>query len=164
MTTSATADQTWKRVRISDPSELSPVAHSSAIGDFVLHSFASLPTSIIVLASHYTEKPTKLQNKARHGSITIEKMAEDDFIPTPARIKSELGATQKVKETSSFTTLAVTTLVATFQKNAHSHYTYCCSNGIKTHPVRYRPSHLRRPHQHASEILNNRIRLPLPSQ
>ena len=45
-------------------------------------------------------------------------MAEDTFIPTSARIKFELGATQKVKETATFTTLAETTktLVETFQQ------------------------------------------------
>jgi hypothetical protein len=118
MTTSATEDQTRKRVRISDPSELSSITRSSVIVDFVTRSFASLPTPIKSLASHYTEKLTKLHNKARQRSITIEKMAEDDFIPTSARIKFELGATQKVKETATFTTLAASTkeLVETFQK------------------------------------------------
>jgi hypothetical protein len=117
MTTTATEDQARKRVRITDPSELSTTIRSSVTVDFVTRSFASLPTPIKTLASHYTEKLTKLQNKARQRSITIEKMAEDDFIPTSARIKFELGATQKVKETATFTTLAASTkeLVATFQ-------------------------------------------------
>jgi hypothetical protein len=86
--------------------------------DFAIHSFASLPTPIKSLATHYTAKLTSLQNKARHRSITIEKMAEDAFIPTSARIKFELGATQKVKETATFTTLAeaTTIMVAPFQK------------------------------------------------
>jgi hypothetical protein len=46
-------------------------------------------------------------------------MAKDDYIPTSARIKFELGASQKVKETATFTTLAVATkeLVETFQQN-----------------------------------------------
>jgi hypothetical protein len=118
MTTPATEDQTRKRVRITDPAELSTITRSSVTLDFALRSFASLPTPIKSLATHYTEKLTKLQNKARQRSITIEKMAEDTFIPTSARIKFELGATQKVKETSTFTTLAETTkvLVETFQK------------------------------------------------
>ena len=91
---------------------------SSVIVDFVTRSFASLPTPIKSLATHYTEKLTKLQNKARQRSITIDKMAGDDYIPTSARIKFELGATKKVKETATFATLAVNTkeLVATFQK------------------------------------------------
>ena len=118
MTTSATEDQTRKRVRISDPSELSSIMRSSVIVDFVTRSFASLPTPIKSLGSHSTEKLTKLHNKARQRSITIEKIAEDDFIPTSARIKFELGATQKVKETATFTTLAASTkeLVETFQQ------------------------------------------------
>jgi hypothetical protein len=91
---------------------------SSVIVDFVTRSFASLPTPIKSLASHYTEKLTKLQNKARQRSLTIDKMAGDDYIPTSARIKFELGASQKVKETATFTTLAASTkdLVETFQK------------------------------------------------
>jgi hypothetical protein len=45
-------------------------------------------------------------------------MAKDDYTPTSARIKFELGASQKVKETAKFTTLAVATkeLVEVFQK------------------------------------------------
>ena len=118
MTTTATEDQARKRVRITDPAELSSSTRSSVTVDFVARSFASLPTPIKTLASHYTEKLTKLQNKARQRSITIDKMAEDTFIPTSARIKFELGATQKVKETATFTTLAASTkeLVETFQK------------------------------------------------
>jgi hypothetical protein len=109
MTTTATEDQARKRVRITDPSALSTTIRSSVIVDFVTRSFALLPTPIKSLATHFTEKLTKLQNKAHQRSITIEKMAEDDFIPTSARIKFELGATQKVKETATFTTLAVST-------------------------------------------------------
>jgi hypothetical protein len=118
MTTPATEDQARKRVRITDPAELSTITRSSVTQDFALRSFASLPTPIKSLATHYTAKLTSLQNKARQRSITIEKMAEDTFIPTSARIKFELGATQKVKETATFTTLAETTktLVETFQK------------------------------------------------
>jgi hypothetical protein len=118
MTTSATEDQTRKRVRISDPAELSTITRSSVTQDFALRSFASLPTPIKSLATHYTATLTSLQNKARQRSITIEKMAEDTFIPTSARIKFELGATQKVKETATFTTLAenTKTLVETFQQ------------------------------------------------
>ena len=91
---------------------------SSVTQDFALRSFASLPTPIKSLATHYTTKLTSLQNKARQRSITIEKMAKDDYTPTSARIKFELGASQKVKETATFTTLAVATkeLVETFQK------------------------------------------------
>jgi hypothetical protein len=91
---------------------------SSVTQDFALRSFASLPTPIKSLATHYTTKLTSLQNKARQRSITIEKMAGDDYIPTSARIKFELGASQKVRETATFTTLAVATkeLVETFQK------------------------------------------------
>ena len=91
---------------------------SSVTVDFVTRSFASLPTPIKSLASHYTEKLTKLQNKARQRSITIDKMAGDDYIPTSARIKFELGASQKVKETATFATLAESTkeLVETFQQ------------------------------------------------
>jgi hypothetical protein len=118
MTTPATEDQARKRVRITDPAELSTITRSSVTQDFALRSFVSLPTPIKSLATHYTEKLTRLQNKARQRSITIEKMAEDSFIPTSARIKFELGATQKVKETATFTTLAeaTTTLVETFQR------------------------------------------------
>jgi hypothetical protein len=118
MTTSATEDQTRKRVRITDPAELSSITRSSVTQDFALRSFASLPTPIKSLATHYTAKLTSLQNKARQRSITLEKMAEEAFVPTSARIKFELGATQKVRETSTFTTLAETTktLVETFQK------------------------------------------------
>ena len=106
MTTPATEDQARKRVRISDPTELSMITRSSVSLDFALCSFASLPTPIKSLATHYTEKFTKLQNKARQRSITIAKMTEDTFIPISARIKFELGATQKVRELSTFTTLA----------------------------------------------------------
>ena len=118
MTTSATEDQARKRVRITDPAELSTIMRSSVTQDFALRSFASLPTPIKSLATHYTTKLTSLQNKARQRSITIEKMAKDDYTPTSARIKFELGASQKVKETATFTTLAVATkeLVETFQK------------------------------------------------
>jgi hypothetical protein len=118
MTTPATADQARKRVRITDPAELSTIMRSSVTQDFALRSFASLPTPIKSLATHYTTKLTSLQNKARQRSITIEKMAKDDYTPTSARIKFELGASQKVKETATFTTLAVATkeLVETFQK------------------------------------------------
>jgi hypothetical protein len=118
MTTSATEDQARKRVRITDPAELSTITRSSVSQDFALRSFASLPTPIKSLATHYTVTLTSLQNKARQRSITIDKMAEDTFIPTSARIKFELGATQKVKETATFTTLAETTktLVETFQQ------------------------------------------------
>ena len=91
---------------------------SSVTQDFALRYFASLPTPIKSLATHYTTKLTSLQNKARQRSITIKKMAKDDYTPTSARIKFELGASQKVKETATFTTLAVATkeLVETFQK------------------------------------------------
>ena len=65
MTTTATEDQTRKRVRISDPSELSTIMRSSVIVDFVTRSFASLPTPIKSLATHYTATLTSLQNKAR---------------------------------------------------------------------------------------------------
>jgi hypothetical protein len=86
--------------------------------DFALRSLALLPTPIKSLATHYTATLTSLQNKARQRSITIKKIAEDTFIPTSARIKFELGATQKVKETATFTTLAenTKTLVETFQQ------------------------------------------------
>ena len=118
MTTPATEDQARKRVRITDPSELSTVTRSSVTQDFALRSFASLPTPIKSLATHYTTKLTSLQHKARQRSITIDKMATDDYTPTSARIKFELGASQKVKETATFATLAVATkeLVQTFQK------------------------------------------------
>jgi hypothetical protein len=118
MTTPATEDQNRKRVRISDPAEQSTTMRSTATNDFALRSFVSLPTPIKSLATHYTEQLTKLQNKARQRSITIDKMAEDTFIPTSARIKFELGATQKVKETATFTNLAEATklLVETFQQ------------------------------------------------
>jgi hypothetical protein len=118
MTTSATEDQTRKRVLISDPAELSTLTRSSVTQDFALRSFASLPTPMKSLATHYTATLTSLQNKARQRSITIGKMAEDTFIPTSARIKFELGATQKVKETATFTTLAenTKTLVKKFQQ------------------------------------------------
>jgi hypothetical protein len=45
-------------------------------------------------------------------------MAKEDYTPTSACIKFELGASQKVKETATFTTLGVATkeLVETFQK------------------------------------------------
>jgi hypothetical protein len=109
MTTPETADQARKRVRITDPVELSTIMRSSVTQDFALRSFASLPTPIKSLATHYTTKLTSLQNKARQRSITIEKMAKDDYTPTSARIKFELGASQKVKETATFTTLAVAT-------------------------------------------------------
>jgi hypothetical protein len=91
---------------------------SSVTQDFALRSFASLPTPIKSLATHYTTKLTSLQNKARQRLITIEKMAKEDYTPTSARIKFELGASQKVKKTATFTTLAVATkeLVETFQK------------------------------------------------
>jgi hypothetical protein len=119
MTTSATKDQARKRVRITDPAELSTLMRSSVTQDFALRSFALLPTPIKSLATHYTMKLTSLQNKARQRSITIDKMAKDDYTPTSARIKFELGASQKVKETATFTTLAVATkeLVETFQQN-----------------------------------------------
>jgi hypothetical protein len=118
MTTTATEDQRRKQVRISDPSELSTIMRSSVIVNFITRSFASLPTPIKSLASHYTDKLTKLQNKARQRSITIDKMAGDNYIPTSARINFELGASQKVKETATFATLAVSTkeLVERFQK------------------------------------------------
>ena len=118
MTTSATETQARKRVRITDPAELSTLTRSSVTQDFALRSFASLPTPIKSLATHYTSTLTSLQNRARQRSITIDKMAEDTFIPTSARIKFELGATQKVKETATFTNLATTTktLVETFQQ------------------------------------------------
>jgi hypothetical protein len=112
MTTPATEDQTRKR----EQSTITP--RSNATNDFATRSFASLPMPIKSLATHYTETLIKLQNKARQRSITIEKMAEDTFIPTSARIKFELGATQKVKETATFTNLAeaTKTLVETFQQ------------------------------------------------
>jgi hypothetical protein len=118
MTTPATADQARKQVRITDPAELSTIMRFSVTQDFALRSFSSLPNPIKSLATHYTTKFTSLQNKACQRSITIEKMAKDDYTPTSARVKFELGASQKVKETATFTTLAVATkeLVETFQK------------------------------------------------
>jgi hypothetical protein len=122
MTTSATKDHARKRVRITDPAELSTIMHYSGTQDFAIRSFASLPTPIKSLTTHYTTKLTSLQNKARQRSITIEEMAKDDYTPISARIKFELGASQKVKELATFTTLAVATkeLVETFQKKAQS--------------------------------------------
>ena len=119
MTTSATEDQARKRVRVSDPAELSTPTRSSVLQDFALRSFGSLPTPIKSLATHYTATLTSLQNKARQRSSTIDKMAQDDYIPTSARIKFELGASQKVKETATFTNLAAATkaLVEKFQKD-----------------------------------------------
>jgi hypothetical protein len=116
MTTSATEDQAQKRVQITDPAELSTIIGSSMTQDFALGSFTLLPTPIKSLATHYTTKLTSLQNKADNH----KKRAKDDYIS--ARIKFELGASQKVKETATFATLAVATkeLVKTFQQNLKS--------------------------------------------
>jgi hypothetical protein len=52
-----------------------------------------------------------------HQQITATKLSSDGYVPKSARIKFELGATTRVKETTAFKTLAdaVKNMVATFQ-------------------------------------------------
>jgi hypothetical protein len=123
MTNSATEDQTRKRVRISNPAEPSTITRSSVTQDFAFRSYTSHPTQIKSCATTFTEKLTSLLSKARQRTITIGKMAQDDYVPASARIKFQLGATQRVKETAPFTTLATTNklLVETFQQSLKAH-------------------------------------------
>ena len=110
---SATENNPNKRVRFTTTNahelgHAAPTTPSAALNSYVISSFVSLPTATKSLATHYCLEFIKLKNKVYHQQLTASKLATDGYVPKSARIKFELGATTRVKETEDFKTLADT--------------------------------------------------------
>jgi hypothetical protein len=106
---SATEDHPNKRIRFTTPDVhqgpsttagprkggTSPMENAKASFTIILES---LPPAIKQLAEHYSTKFLKLKVELARFESTKEKLADYDFIPTSARIKFKLGASERVKE------------------------------------------------------------------
>jgi hypothetical protein len=67
----------------------------------------SLPTAIKPLAEHYSTKFLKLRTEIARFDNTKKKLAKEDFIPASARIKFELGISERAKEAAEEAHLAL---------------------------------------------------------
>jgi hypothetical protein len=79
-------------------------------------TLVSLPNTIKPLAEHFLATFLKLRLEIRRFEHTKSKLAIDDYVPSSARIKFELGATERVKENASD---AYTTLVNDTELTKH---------------------------------------------
>lgn len=94
-----------KRVRIAqEKSSTSRSLTSTAIdcAKFTASvTIASLPTAIIPLAEHYFTEFIALKVELYKLAASKARLTNEDFVPTSARIKFELVATERVKEKAS---------------------------------------------------------------
>ena len=101
-----------KRHRSEEADELPPSASAYERAKFAVKvTLASLPPTITSLAEEFHTKFLSLRIELRRLDLTKARLAKEDFVPNSTRIKFELGATTRVKESAAaeYTTLVAQT-------------------------------------------------------